>query len=81
MYPNIILSIFIGFTLGLNRLLPAALWFPSKDIFGQGYPTVIYLFDAFTALRAYSFTDFREYRVWGWWEYDFYIGFVRLSSS
>ncbi len=78
LYPNIISSIFIGFTLGLNRLLPAALWFPSKDIFGQGYPTVIYLFDAFTALRAYSFTDFREYRVWGWWEYDFYIGFVSL---
>jgi hypothetical protein len=76
MYPNIVTSIFIGFMLGLNRLLPAAFWFPSKGTFGQGYPTISSLLDAFTALRLYDFSGLQEFREWNWWEYDFYIGFV-----
>ncbi len=76
MYQNVITSIFIGSLLGLNRLLPAALWFPPKDSIGQGYPTFNSLLDGFTAFRLYNFSGLQEYHIWGWWEYDFYIGFI-----
>jgi hypothetical protein len=76
MYRNIIAAIFMGFLLGLNRLLPAALWFPSKNGIGQGYPSFNSLLDAFTALRLYNFSGLQEYGIWGWWEYNIYIGFM-----
>jgi len=75
MYPNVITSLLVGFMFGINRLLPAAVWFPPKDVIGQGYPTIGSLLDAFTALRLYNYS-IQEFGVWNWWEYDFYIGFV-----
>lgn len=74
--PNIIASILIGFLFGLNRLLPAALWFPAKNTMGQGYPSISALLDGFTALRLYDSVNSLEFGIWDWWEYDFYIGFV-----
>src|SRR5262249_7893815 len=60
-----------GFLLGLGRLLPAALWFPKKNLFTTGYPTLSTLIDGLTSLHLH---DFAKIQGLNWWEYDIYIG-------
>lgn len=73
---NVLVSITVGFALGLGRLLPAAMWFPKKTIFLSGYPTFGTFLDALTSLRLHNFGKIQGIN---WWEYDMFIGFFGLA--
>jgi hypothetical protein len=81
MFPNVLTAILVGGLLGAGRLLPATLAFPQKRFFVSGYPDFGTVLDAFTSLRGHDFVHLGGmFGTLGWWEYDFYVGFIAFVS-
>lgn len=71
-YIFIITSVLVAILLGLERLLPGAIWFQIQkgDSFLTGYPGLIEIIDALTNFHRHDHLSVKL----GWWNYNLFIG-------
>lgn len=78
LFGSILKTTALSILLSAGRLLPAALSFWKKNLYGihPGYPNFSFFIKALTTLRDFNY---RQTRGLTWWEFDIYIGCTALA--